>query len=109
MTANDVSDMYAFCGCLDDAQEPGSCDSCFNLPLTTSNCLASAFAVCDVGCTAIIDFLRTNVLCQQVNEVCLQAAYNIAPEEWDDAVDLVACKCGACQPPFGCDIVACTP
>ena len=109
MTANDVSDIYPYCGCLDDAQEAGSCAACFGDPMTSSDCLppVKPFAVCAAGCTAIISFLQTSPQCVQVDEACLQAAYNIAPEEWDDAVDQVSCKCGECPAPFGCDSINC--
>jgi len=103
---NDVSDMYPSCGCLDDAQEPGACIGCFNASLASAACTAPP-ANCAAGCNAVIQFILTDPMCDDITEACLQAAFQVSPEEWDDAVERVQCACEACPSPFGCDDTSC--
>jgi hypothetical protein len=104
-TFNDVSDMYPYCGCLDDAQEAGACGSCFSSVATLGLCTPAN--ACAQGCQDVIDFILTNPMCNNIDEACLQQAYLQSPEEFDDAVDQVQCRCAECPAPFGCEAIAC--
>ncbi len=98
---NLAADIYSYCGCLDDAQDVGgACDNC----VASADCAADV-ADCPPSCMLIVNELRE---CTFNDLPCYEAAYNLAPAYFDDAVSLISCECNACATPV-CDNTACMP
>ena len=99
---NLAADIHSYCGCLDDAQDVGG---------ACANCVASADCATDLAdcpaanCGLIVTALRD---CTFNDLPCYEAAYNLAPAYFDDAVSLISCECNACATPV-CDNTACMP
>jgi hypothetical protein len=94
---NAPSDVYPYCGCLADAQVAGACDNC----VMTAVCPQPPD--CTGNCPAIVTALRG---CNYGDLACIDAAFALNPDQFDDAVAIIKCECTACADPI-CDGTAC--
>lgn len=104
--ANVVEAIYPYCGCISDSQQAGACSNCLSSVDVVAEC-AMQSSDCAGGCDQMLAALDN---CDAFADPgCLDAVYDIAPDEWDDLIALLSCQCGACPAPDQCDTIACTP